>query len=342
MSISEAPGQAAPQAPEPSGFPASGAPVPAAPAAPASDGSGSSREAVRRAARLRALFATTALIGVLILLYPMYAPWFAKLNQREAVLDYSQAINAAEQQRREEQLAEADAYNATLSSGLIVDPFAGTGPGGAPELDEEARAYLAHLDLDPSGVMGVVTIPSLDVALPMYHGSTETVLRKGAGHIYGSSLPVGGPGTHAVIAGHSGIPGATLFNDLHLMEQGDTFKISTFGRQMYYRVTGTEVVEPTDISSLGVVPGRDLVTLLTCTPIGINSHRVLVHAERTDPPAAAWEDSAATRVAFPWWSLPVGAAVGLWGFVVWRTLRRPSSIAEGASTPTPNHPRSGT
>ena len=207
----------------------------------------------------------------------------------------------------------ADAYNATLASGLVIDPFAGTGPGGAPwELDDDARLYLSMLDVGGDGVMGTVTIPDLDVALPIYHGSTESVLRRGAGHIYGSSLPVGGAGTHAVLAGHSGIPGARLFNDLERLAAGDVFKVSAAGREAYYRVSGSKVVDPEDVGTLGVGGGRDLLTLVTCTPVGVNSHRLLVYAERTDPPAEPWSDADAARLGFPWWVLAVVATVVVW------------------------------
>ena len=266
----------------------------------------------RARARARMVFATTALLGALLVLYPMYSQWFARVGQGDAVVDYSQMTSSQEAAERERQLAEADAYNATLSGPPLIDPFAGTDPAGTPRMTEDATRYLGLLDSDPAGIMGVVTTPKLDVTLPIYHGATETVLRTGAGHVYGSSLPVGGPGTHAVIAGHSGIPGSRFFNDLGKLAAGDTFKISSTGRELYYKVTTMEVVTPDQIGSLVVEPGVDQVTLLTCTPVRINSHRLLVHAVRTNPPPDAWSDEDAARWPIPWWIVPVGFASAAW------------------------------
>lgn len=272
--------------------------------------------------------ATIALLGVLVLLYPTAAGWVSERQERGTVNAYIERIESLPSAERQEWLDRAAAYNATLEGGLIVDPFSNTPNGEAAVLDEAAEAYLDQLSFDERGVMSRVRIPQIDVDLPIFHGATDDILRKGVGHLYGSSMPVGGPGSHPVLTGHSGLPESRLFNDLFDLRIGDTFHLDTLGQSMTYRVNHIDTVEPTDISSLGVVDGRDLVTLVTCTPIGINSHRLIVQAERIDTPADAPVLSHRAGAGFPWWSLPVGAALVIWLGVLLRTLASRRS-AEG-------------
>ncbi len=255
------------------------------------------------------------------MLYPTIASWFSAVRSThvvEAYVEQSMRIDPAD---RAVSLSAADAYNADDVRGLIVDPFSNTEGAQSMPLDDAAREYLDELALDPDGVMGRITIPAIGVDLPIRHGTTDDTLREGVGHLYGSSLPVGGVGTHAVLTGHSGIPDATLFTDISKLEPGDEITIDVLDRDLVYRVTGSEVVDPTEIGELGVVPGEDLLTLVTCTPIGINTHRLLVHAERVDDPGpVALPD--APGVPFPWWIPVVLAALAAWGLVVFRPLRR--------------------
>lgn len=177
-----------------------------------------------------------------------------------------------------------------------------------------------------------MTYPRLDVDLPIYHGTSPAVLRKGAGHVFGSSLPVGGAGSHAVVTSHSGYL-HKLFDDLHEARRGDVFAIDVLDQVLYYEVDRIETVLPDQTASLGIEPGQDLVTLVTCTPIGVNSHRLLVRGHRVDAPA---DPPAQTRLvgpgterawaAFPWWLVVLLAGGGTASAVVLR-LQRPRGSA---------------
>lgn len=280
--------------------------------------------------RDRIIVTTIALLGVLVLLYPAAASWVSELRERGTVNAYVERIESIPTAERLEWFEKAEVYNGTLVNGLIVDPFSNTPDGQAADLDEAALAYLDQMAFDDRGVMSRISIPEIDVELPIFHGATDDTLRKGVGHLYGSSMPIGGPGTHPVLTGHSGLPESKLFNDLFDLELGDTFEVNTLGRSMTYQVNHIDTVEPTDISSLGVVEGRDLVTLVTCTPIGINTHRLIVQAERIADPVEDPSVSLRTAVSFPWWALGVGGALLVWLFVVFRAIASRRSAATHA------------
>ncbi|WP_157374497.1 class C sortase [Haematomicrobium sanguinis] len=265
----------------------------------------------------RFIIATIALAGVLVFLYPATASWLSAVKERNSIASYGETMDKFTPEQLAAELAKAEQYNSSDASGLIVDPFSNTSSGGMPKLDSEAKEYLSQLSLDPGGVMSRVRIPSINVDLPIRHGATEEVLRKGAGHLYGSSLPVGGAGTHSVITAHSGLPESTLFDNLPKVKKGDIFTISTYGRVMTYRVNSIETVVPTDIDKLQNVPGKDLVTLITCTPVPVNSHRLLVTGERIDTPAEVSEQ--ATEDApfpLPWAPILVGLAFLGWLWIL--------------------------
>lgn len=276
----------------------------------------------RSSMREQIVLVTIALVGVLVLLYPSTAAWFSSLNEQGSVNGYIERIQQIPSEERQEWLDKAEAYNNNLVHGLIVDPFSNTPGGEATELDEAALEYINQLSFDDRGVMSRLRIPKIDVDLPVYHGATDEILRKGVGHLYGSSMPVGGAGSHPVLTGHSGLPESTLFTDLFDLQLGDTFQVDTVGRTMTYQVFNIDTVEPTDISELGVVEGRDLVTLVTCTPIGINSHRLIVQAERIDNPVDQPNFSEPAALKFPWWAVGVGIAVIIWLTVLIRALAK--------------------
>ena len=268
---------------------------------------------------LRVSLASLMLAGLTLLLYPATASWLFALRQDaivDAQVEFASAIAPEEQARL---LESARDYNGTLEHGLIVDPF-GTRRSGV-ELDGPARRYLGELDHDPEGGMAAITIPSIGVKLPIQHGATEEVLRSSVGHIYGSSLPVGGAGSHAVLTAHSGIPEAELFSRIHELDRGDDIRIDVLGEQLTYRVTGEETILPTDVGRLGTVAGEDLLTLITCTPIGINTHRLLVHAERVETPEDATPELSESGIDFPWWAVGLAAGVLIWGVVAAGAIR---------------------
>ncbi|MBF0816881.1 class C sortase [Microbacterium paludicola] len=273
------------------------------------DGTAAETKAWRRQ---QAALATIALAGIGLLLYPGAAAWFSDVTAHGQVTAQSARIAELDPDATAAALEAAEEYNATSARGLIIDPFSNTPGAGDVPLDDAATDYLGQLSLDPAGIISRITIPAIDADLPVYHGSTDETLKRGIGHLYGSSLPVGGPGTHAILTGHSGLPEARFFTDLASLRPGDLIRVTTLGRDLYYEVTGSDTVDPTDIANLHIVPGQDLLTLVTCTPIGINTHRLTVHATRVDPPADEVRALEQTGTPFPWWMIGAGAALTGW------------------------------
>ena len=218
------------------------------------------------------------LAGLLVLLYPTISNYLVEQNASRAVASYDATTVDMGQEQREQMLADARAYNDALAASSGASPQAPE--GGEPAQVGETLAYEDLLNLNGDGMMGYIIIPKMNVELPIYHTVEERVLQVGVGHMESSSLPVGGPSTHAELSGHRGLPSAKLFTDLDQMEAGDQFFIKVLGETLAYEVHDVETVLPTETESLAIQQGQDLVTLITCTPYGINSHRLLVHAHR--------------------------------------------------------------
>lgn len=218
------------------------------------------------------------LAGLLVLLYPTISNYLVEKNASRAVASYDATAVDMGQEQREQMLADARAYNDALAASSGASPQAPE--GGEPAQVGETLAYEDLLNLNGDGMMGYIIIPKMNVELPIYHTVEERVLQSGVGHMESSSLPVGGPSTHAALSGHRGLPSAKLFTDLDQMEVGDQFFIKVLGETLAYEVHDVETVLPTETESLAIQQGQDLVTLITCTPYGINSHRLLVHAHR--------------------------------------------------------------
>lgn len=218
------------------------------------------------------------LAGLLVLLYPTISNFLIEQNASRAIASYDAATVDLGQEEREQMLADARAYNDALAASSGASPQAPE--GGEPAQVGETLAYEDLLNLNGDGMMGYIIIPKMNVELPIYHTVEERVLQVGVGHMESSSLPVGGESTHAALSGHRGLPSAKLFTDLDQMEGGDQFYIKVLGETLAYEVHEIETVLPTETESLAIQQGQDLVTLITCTPYGINSHRLLVHAHR--------------------------------------------------------------
>ncbi|RKQ94296.1 sortase A [Mycolicibacterium mucogenicum 261Sha1.1M5] len=285
--------------------------------------------------------ATLLLAGVGLLCYPGAASWFFAVRQSHIVAAHFEAAEKLDPDDVAREFADARDYNEHVANGLIIDPFGTGGDAGAAELDDASRRYLTELDLAPDGIMSAITIPSIGAQLSIEHGATDAVLKRGAGHLYGSSLPVGGEGTHSIITAHSGIPEAELFSKLSKVNIGDRFVLTTLGEELHYEVKDIRVVMPTDIATLMPVPGEDLVTLVTCTPIGINTHRLLVQGTRVAPDTSV--DTSEHGAGFPWWALPAGAAIATWITVLVRTRPRRAGeqvvdVPGNATGPTPGVP----
>lgn len=218
------------------------------------------------------------MVGVGLMGYPWISNWLYDHSVDSTVSVYQEKIDGAGSERLPALWKEAQDYNSSLShaSVALTDPFVET------QERAEDLAYAEVLDVDGKGLMCFVDIPKIDVYLPVFHGTSPDVLEKGVGHLEGSSLPVGGSGTHAVLSAHTGINSSKLFSDLTEMEEGDLFFIHVLDQTLAYRVNSISVIEPEDTSLLKIETGRDLVSLITCTPYGVNSHRLVVTGEHTE------------------------------------------------------------
>ncbi|MCQ9216204.1 class C sortase [Streptococcus gallolyticus] len=211
------------------------------------------------------------LIGLSLLLYPTVSDYWNSFHQSEAVAGYVQDVEDMSEQKKAEMLAAAQAYNQTLQTGIIPDLNLSSA---------ETKTYDQTLDVTGTGIMAYVEIPKLNTTLPIYHGTDDSVLQVAIGHIPGTSLPVGGKGTHAVISGHRGLASAKLFTDIDRLVEGDTFMIQVLDETLTYEVDQILTVTPDDVSALAIDPEQDYVTLVTCTPYGVNTHRLLVRGHR--------------------------------------------------------------
>lgn len=217
------------------------------------------------------------LIGVGLIGYPTFADWWNSFHQSRAIARYSEQVSQIADKDYEKMLKDARAYNETLLK---------KGDGRFNMTDEEKELYDSLLDVTGTGIMGYVEIPKINVSLSLYHGTEESVLQIAIGHIEGSSLPVGGEGTHCVISGHRGLPSAKLFTDLDQLQEGDIAQITVLDETLTYEIDQIRIVLPNELEELAIDPSKDLLTMVTCTPYGINSHRMLVRAHRIDNPDA--------------------------------------------------------
>ena len=219
------------------------------------------------------IFLILALVaGLSLLLYPTVSDYWNSLHASQAVASYDQAVKSMDEGKYDELLQRAGQYNRDLF--LRGTLFALT--------DEEREDYNSQLAIDGSGVMGYIEIPTIKVSLPIYHGTSEEVLMAGVGHLEGTSLPVGGTSTHCVLTAHSGMRNLSMFDDIHSLEPGDLVLLHTMNKTLAYKMVDSEVVLPEEMESLTIEPGADKVTLVTCTPYGVNSHRMLVRGHRVD------------------------------------------------------------
>lgn len=225
--------------------------------------------------RLVVIVAVMGLIGsVCAVLYPLVSNYLADQRQEQVLLSVEEQMEGVTDQALDTERKEANAYNRALASYI-------SGNGGV-NIDE--AAYADRLNMGGDGIMGILTIPRLSVKLPIYHGTGTAVLDKGVGHVYGTSLPVGGVGTHAALSGHTGMAGQRMFSDLDQLKEGDLFGLRVLGEELTYMVDRIRVVLPTDVSELTIDPAEDYVTLITCTPYGVNTHRLLVRGVRVENP----------------------------------------------------------
>lgn len=218
------------------------------------------------------LFIFIFILGLAIMTYPMISNWYYRIESNNQVADYKEARDLLSDEEIQRRLRLAKIYNDNLGNVTPKDPYS------EEEKHKAIENYAQMLELRTK--IGVINIPSIDVELPIYAGTNEEILQKGAGHLEGTSLPIGGESTHTVITAHSGLPSARLFTDLQKVKMGEKFYIDNIAGTLAYEVDHIDVIDPSDFSQLLVVPEKDYATLLTCTPIMINTHRLIVRGHR--------------------------------------------------------------
>ena len=272
----------------------------------------------------RLLLVLFFLVFLSVMDYPFLSRLYNDRVQGQAVISYTQTMESMEEQQRETLLGEARAYNQRLAQGgtaVLEDTFLkakASETGKGPEV-------CTMLGVGMEDTIGIVEIPKIKVSLPLYGDTSEETLQRGAGLLEGSSLPIGGESTHTCVSAHRGLPGKTMFTSLDLLEEGDLFYFTVLGEKMAYRITGIQTVKPDEVEALAIQPGRDLATLITCTPYGINTHRLYVHGERTELP----EEEEGTAAEIPaesfwrsWGWVPVNIVLLLWLLILLAVTRR--------------------
>ena len=265
-------------------------------------------------------------VGLAVMLYPTISDYINQRNQTRVVNSYAQQVDG---------LSDAD-YTAYFDAADVFNQEIAADPDALYHADHFST-YSTTLDVTGTGIMGYITIEKIGVELPIYHGTSDSVLQVAAGHLEGTSLPVGGESTHAVISAHRGLPSAKLFTNLDQLEVGDTFTITVLDRVLTYEVDQISIVLPTETDNLKVTEGKDYVTLMTCTPYGINSHRLLVRGRRIETPDKLKHirvTSEATKIepiiTAPIIALPLLLALLIW--LLFSTRKRKSSRGENHET----------
>lgn len=222
--------------------------------------------------RFTAVLVMVLLLGLGLLLYPSVSDYWNSFHQSQAILEYAETVSKLDTDAYKAALEEAELYNQKLiEKGLTWN------------LDEgERTAYHQVLNLEKNGIMGYINIPKIDVKLSIYHGTNDDVLQTSIGHLEATSLPVGGLGSHSVLSGHRGLPSAKLFSDLDKLREGDSFTLHILDRTLTYQIDQIRVVEPTNLTDIYLDKNQDYCTLVTCTPYGVNSHRLLVRGHRIE------------------------------------------------------------
>ena len=264
---------------------------------------------------LNILLVLVFLVGLSLLLYPSVSDYWNSFHQTRAIATYSEEVANLENEQYDEIWEAARQYNRSL-----------TERGNAYVLSEEQKeAYEELLDVSGLGVMGYIEIPEIDVSLPVYHGTEESVLQIAVGHLEWSSLPVGGESTHCVLSGHRGLPSAKLFTNLDKLTEGDIFLLRVLDEVLTYEVDQTLIVEPQDTASLQIEEGKDYCTLVTCTPYSVNTHRLLVRGHRIENQANATSIrvTADAMQIEPVIVAPIVAAPLLLCLMLWVLLRDP-------------------
>lgn len=256
------------------------------------------------------LAAVLFLLALGLTLYPVVSNYYNQRHQSQIQTAYREVLEQTDTAELERIREQAAAYNAAITPGAAEEAYS------QESIIAASNDYVNQLDLGGTGIMGYVVIPKIDVDLPIYHGTGTDSLNRGTGHLLGSSLPVGGDSTHTIITGHSGMASQKMFTDLEQLQEGDVFYLHVLDETLAYEVKAVHTVLPHDTSFLGIVPGEDLCTLVTCTPTGINTHRLLVQgsrilfvpAEETEVSAVSYEENTVSHWEDQYW---LGIRLGL-------------------------------
>lgn len=272
------------------------------------------------------LLVVVLLAGVGIMLYPTASDYWNSFHQSRAIASYAENVSHLSSVDYERLWLDSGAYNRTLLE--KANPFV--------VAEEDWAEYEALLNVAEDGIMGYIEIPKIHCSLPIYHGTSEAVLQIAVGHIQGSSLPVGGPSTHCVLSGHRGLPSAKLFTNLDQLDEGDVFMLQILNETLTYEVDQVHIVLPTELDDLAITEGRDYCTLVTCTPYGVNTHRILCRGKRIEnaEEAVAVSITADALRIDPILVAPV-AAVPMLAIVLSFLLRAPSGKKRKKNSPAP-------
>ncbi|WP_217135025.1 class C sortase [Leucobacter chinensis] len=277
--------------------------------------------------------------GLVLLLYPTSAAWVSQQNQSNIVFDQTRANSEKAQAEIDEAFAQAHEYNRALDSGALLEGGMNIAEGTGSSLPGVVSKHDYWNLLVPStqGPLARLRVPSIKLDLPVYHGTSDATLLKGIGHLEGTSLPIGGEGTRSVLTGHRGLANASMFTHLDRVAEGDRFTVEVLDKVFTYEVIDIKVVAPHETEEIRAVKGADLMTLVTCTPLGINTHRILVTGERVSPTPQSDLDAAGARPdvpGFPWWIVIVVVATSAIMVWYWRAgyppLPKESGRAKGS------------
>lgn len=283
------------------------------------------QHALRAPRKSLALPVIMVIIGLLVMLYPVVSTAWNNMNTSRIAQEYAKLDKDIPQETHDAAWDAAHAYNEHRTTGPILDPWLNQVADDSPE-------YAEYLDqLADNDAMARFIFPAIDADLPLFHGTKDETLQRGLGHLYGSDLPVGGESTHSVITGHTGLANSTMFDHLNTAKEGDAFYIQVAGHRLKYVVDQIKVVLPTETEDLQLVTGKDYITLVTCTPYGINSHRLLVRGHRVPlSPEESTIFDGNHGAGWQWWMYLLIAVVAVIGAVfVWWLRRQSQKAARG-------------
>ncbi|MHC9725775.1 class C sortase [Corynebacterium diphtheriae] len=256
----------------------------------------------KRAKKSNLLPALLVIVGLIVIIYPVVSTQWNNWQQNRAAAEYAKLQTSVPAEVSDKEWEDAHRYNQERVQGPILDPW-------IDRFVPDNQAYQDYLAvLNSTDAMGRLIIPSVKTDLPIYHGTQENTLQRGVGHLFGSDLPVGGEGTHSVLTGHTGLPNATLFDNLKDVKENDFFFIQVAGHKLKYQIDQIKVVLPDEVESLRSEPGKDLITLVTCTPYGINTHRLLVRSHQvpiTEEEKTMLDET--QGVVWQWWMYALSA-----------------------------------